>query len=285
MAWRPIFAFFLGLIASTAFGLDGIIPPGTRVKLTVQRTLSTHPAGGALKLVGVKPITREDTFVLFEVMEDVRDEEGGIAIPAGSTATGRVIDSQVGGGFRPSSPRLAITIDSVEAWDGTIVPLRFEGKHEGKWARAFGRAETAAYLRSIRSDRAETVFAKPEYRDSTRELFDLIVTGRIGALFRDPSKLLKLKYIAEQSGLPILVSYIQDGRIRALAELISDIQSGNLRKLSLKDAKKLLDAFRLVGETWQAGSQLISWLGGRLSAPQIVVPAGFPVEAVVEPYR
>src|SRR5690606_34295692 len=90
-----------------------------------------------------------------------------------------------------------------------------------------------------------------------------------------------LRYLADQSGLPTLARFLQDGKILQVASLIAQIQSGTFVLRGLADAKALLDAFRLMDETWRAGKQLLGWLAGRIKAPQIVVPAGFPVEAVV----
>jgi hypothetical protein len=257
--------------------------PGTRIRLAIQRTLSTHPRGGVLGVVGVKPITREDTLVVYEVMEDVYDEDGNLVIPAGAPATGTVIDSQVGGGIKPHAPRLAVTVERVMSGDGEFIPLRFEKQHEGQWAYVFSRGETGAYVNRFKSNAVEQVFAKPEHSDAVRELFSLIVRGDIGRMVRDPKRALKLRYLAEQSGLPVLARFLQDGTLFKVAALISDIQSGRFILHGLADARKLMDAYRLMDEAWRAGDQLLDWLGGRIKAPQIVVPAGFPVDAVVAP--
>ncbi|HSI73247.1 MAG TPA: hypothetical protein VK934_08715 [Fimbriimonas sp.] len=255
--------------------------PGTRIRLTVQRTLSTHPRGGVLGVVGVKPITREDTLVVYEVVDDVYDEDGNLVIPAGAPATGTVIDSQVGGGLKPHAPRLAVTVERVMSGDGEFIPLRFEKQHEGKWAYVFNRGETGSYVNRFKSNAVAQVFARPEHSEAAREFFGLIVRGEIGRMVREPKKALKLRYLAEQSGLPILARFLQDGTIFRVAALIADIQSGNFILHGLADARKLLDAYRLMDEAWRAGDQLLDWLGGRIKAPQIVVPAGFPVDAIV----
>ncbi|MEZ0327632.1 MAG: hypothetical protein ACAH95_17175 [Fimbriimonas sp.] len=257
------------------------LKPGTRIRLTVQRTLSTHPKGGVLGIIGVKPITREGSLVVFEVAEDVYDDEGILVIPAGAPATGTVIDSQVGGGIKPHAPRLAVTIEKVLDGNGEFVPIRFEKKHEGKWAYVFNRYETGTYVNNFRSESVERIFARPEHSDAAKELFGLVVRGEVGDMIREPKKALQLRYLAEQSGLPVLARFLQNGSIFRVASLIADIQNGQFILRSLGDARRLLDAYRLMDETWKAGSQLVSWLGGRLKAPQILVPAGFPVDAVV----
>jgi hypothetical protein len=254
---------------------------GTRIRLTVQRTLSTHPKGGVLGLIGVKPMTREGSLVVFEVAEDVYDDEGILVIPAGAPATGTVIDSQVGGGIKPHAPRLAVTIEKVLDGNGEFVPIRFDKRHEGKWAYVFNRNDTGTFVNRFQSQSVQEIFARPEHSDATKELFSLVVRGEIGEMIREPKKALKLKYLAEQSGLPALARFLQNGTIFRVASLISDIQNGKVILRTLSDARRLLDAYRLMDETWRAGSQLIGWLGGRLKAPQIVVPAGYPVDAIV----
>jgi hypothetical protein len=285
MSFRPFsvaLAFCLAMVACAQVDEDiKPLKPGTRIKLVIQRTLSTHPKGGVLGVIGVKPVTREGTLLLFEVAEDVFNEDGVLILQAGAPATGTVIDSQVGGGIKPHAPRLAVTVERVLTVDGDFVPLRFDRKHEGKWAKVFNRGETGAWVNRFRSDAIEKVFAKPEHSDASRELFELVVTGRIGDLFRYPARALKLRYLADQSGLPTLARYLQDGKIFQLASLIAEIQTGVFVLRSLTDARRLYDAFRLMDETWRAGAQLLDWLGGRIKAPQIVVPAGFPVDAVV----
>jgi hypothetical protein len=268
-------------VGASAFAQSVRIKPGTRIRLTLQRTLSTHPRGGVLGIIGVKPITREGTLVVFEVAEDVYDDEGILVIPAGAPATGTVIDSQVGGGIKPHAPRLAVTIEKVLDGNGEFVPIRFEKRHEGKWAYVFNRAETGTYVNSFRSESVERIFARPEHSDAAKELFGLVVRGEVGEIFREPKKALKLRYLAEQSGLPVLARFLQTGQIFRVASLIADIQNGQFVLKTLADARRLLDAYRLMDETWKAGSQLVSWLGGRLKAPQIVVPAGFPIDAIV----
>jgi hypothetical protein len=269
----------VGAAASVAQGV--VLKPGTRIRLTIQRTLSTHPRGGLLGVVGVKPITRENTLVVYEVSEDVYDEDGVLVIPAGSSATGTVIDSQVGGGLKPHAPRLAVTVEKVLSGDGRFIPIRFEERHEGKWAYVFSRAETGSYVNRYSNSAVERIFSRPEHSEATKELFGLVVKGEVGDMVRDPRRALKLRYLAEQSGLPVLVRFLQDGKLFRVASLIADIQNGAFVLKGLADARRLLDAYRLMDETWRAGGQLLGWLGGRLKAPQIVVPAGFPVEAVV----
>ncbi len=274
-------AFCILALGAIAQAQSVRLKPGTRIRLTVQRTLSTHPRGGVLGVIGVKPITREGSLVLFEVAEDVYDDEGILVIPAGAPATGTVIDSQVGGGIKPHAPRLAVSIEKVLDGNGEFVPVRFEKRHEKKWAYVFNRHETGAYVNRFRSESVERIFARPEHSDAAKELFGLVVRGEVGDMVREPRKALQLKYLAEQSGLPILARFLQNGTIFRVASLIADIQNGKFVLKTLSDARKLLDAYRLMDETWKAGSQLVSWLGGRMQAPQILVPAGFPVDAVV----
>jgi hypothetical protein len=276
-----------GVIACLV-GLAGIslaqavrLKPGTRVRLTLQRTLSTHHRGGVLGVIGVKPITRENTLVVYEVADDVYDEDGILVIPAGASATGTVIDSQVGGGIKPHAPRLAITVDKVMAGDGQFIPLRFETRHEGKWAHVFSRGATGAFVSEIRNDAVEKVFARPEHSDAVKELFSLVVRGEVGEMVREPKRALRLRYLADQSGLPILARFLQDGKLFRVASRIADIQNGAFVLRTLSDARRLLDAYRLMDETWRAGGELLGWLGGRIKAPQIVAPAGFPLEATV----
>jgi hypothetical protein len=127
----------------------------------------------------------------------------------------------------------------------------------------------------------ERVMARPEFSDASRELMELVIDGRVGSYIREPAKLLTLKYLAQQSGLPTLARFIQEGRILEVASLVAQIQSGDFVLRGLADVGRLIDAFRLVDETWRAGNQFLGWIGGRIKAPQIIVPAGFPVEALV----
>jgi hypothetical protein len=283
MRVRCALTALLLLLASAALPQEAPLrlEPGTRIKLRVQRTLSTQPKGGVLGLIGVKPQTREDTLVIYEVAEDVFDPNGILVIPAGSPATGTVVDSQVGGGFKPHAPRLAATVDRALTAEGTFVPLRFDSRHEGRWAHVFGRQETGAFVRQVSSGALDKLMSRPENSDAIRELFELVIHGNVGEMFRHPEKALRLRYVADHSGMPTLARYLQDGRIFQLASLVAEIQTGAFVLHGIADVGHLMDAFRLVDDTWKAGNQLLTWAYGRVKAPQIVVPAGFPVEAVV----
>jgi hypothetical protein len=257
------------------------LPPGRRIELVCQRTLSTQPHGGLFGLVGVKPLTRENTLMVFAVARDVFTEDGTLIIAKGSPATGTVVDSQVGGGFKPHAPRLAVTVERVLTVDGQFLPLRFTTRHEGKWARTFGRAETGAWVLRNSDNAVETIFAKPELNPAVHEFFDLIARGRVGDFLRNPARVLQLDYVARQSGLPHLVRFLQEGRFLEIAQLVVEIQSGNFLLRSFTDVRRWIEAFQLMDEAWKAGNELTSWLTGRIKAPQIIAPAGFPVEAIV----
>jgi hypothetical protein len=272
----------LAVFVLHSFTLAGELRPGTPIRLTVQRALSTHPRGGLLGVVGVKPITRENSFVIFEVAEDVLDEEGDVVIPEGSVATGRVVDSQVGGGLKPHAPRLAVTVDSVMDRRGRLIPIRFDERHEGKWARRFSRAETGEFVRQMRDERLERAMNMPENSEAVQELMHVVVKGQVDDLIRHPERILKLKYLAQQSGLPTFVRFIQEGKILDVLRTIALIQNGGFVLKGLTDLRRVGDAFRLANEVWGAGAELATWFGRRVTAPQIVVPVGFPVEAVVD---
>jgi len=233
-------------------------------------------------LVGVKPVTREGTHVLFRVEEDVRDNRGRVVIEEGAPATGTVTDSQVAGGFKPHQARLAITIDSVLAEDGTFVPLRFEEQHEGKWSYVFDRDETGRFANSLRSEYADVAFDDKKNKEAVKEFMSLFVNGEATRIASDPMRLLKLRSLAEKSRMPLLVRFIDAGKVLELAHILSDIQSGEFGLRSIGDLKKMASAFGVIHDAWRAGNSLTSWVGGRFKSPQIVVPVGFPLEAVVD---
>lgn len=65
----------------------------------------------------------EGTKIKFKVERDVLDAQGRVLVPAGGTAYGKVIKSE-GSGFFGRSGALNISVDNVDAADGSLVPLR-----------------------------------------------------------------------------------------------------------------------------------------------------------------
>lgn len=65
----------------------------------------------------------EGTKIKYKVERDVLDAQGRVLIAAGSTAYGKVIKSE-GSGFFGRSGALNISVDNVDAADGSLVPLR-----------------------------------------------------------------------------------------------------------------------------------------------------------------
>lgn len=272
---------FVGFVLGTALAAASRVPPGTRVKLVVQATLSTRPAKGVLNLLRRNPTTPENGYVLYAVAEDVRDADGNVVIPAGSPATGAVVASEPGGGLHAEPPRLAVTVENAMGSDGKLVPLRFETVAEGKWAHRFSRAETGAFAKQMRRPPAPKLVSSPMNSAGVRELTQMAVDGDLGDLLRHPSGILALKYLAERSGLSTFVRFVQEGKVVQVAALLAQLESGSFALHSVADVKSLRDVVELTQEAWRSGAQLTTWMGRHLVPPQIVVPAGFPVEAVV----
>lgn len=67
--------------------------------------------------------TPEGSTVLYKVERDVLGPKGEVLIPAGARAHGKVLKSE-GSGFFGKAGELNISIESVEAADKTVVPLR-----------------------------------------------------------------------------------------------------------------------------------------------------------------
>jgi hypothetical protein len=67
--------------------------------------------------------TPEGSTVLYKVERDVLGPQGQVLIPAGARAHGKVLKSS-GSGFFGTAGELNINIESVEAVDKTVVPLR-----------------------------------------------------------------------------------------------------------------------------------------------------------------
>ena len=65
----------------------------------------------------------EGTKIKYKVERDVLDAQGRVLIAAGSTAYGKVIKSE-GSGFFGRSGALNISVDNVDAADGSLIPLR-----------------------------------------------------------------------------------------------------------------------------------------------------------------
>lgn len=65
----------------------------------------------------------EGTKIKYQVERDVLDSQGRVLIAAGATAYGKVIKSE-GSGFFGRSGALNISVDNVDAVDGSLVPLR-----------------------------------------------------------------------------------------------------------------------------------------------------------------
>lgn len=276
-----LLVLFVGLVAAVAQAQDARLTTGRRIDLICDRTLSTEPQGGALGLIGVKPVTRENSTMVFRVAHDVFSEDGTLMIQAGAPATGTVIDSQVGGGFKPHAPRLAVTVDRVLTVDGVFLPIRFTQRHEGRWAKVFSREETGAWANRNQATALEQLSRMPRVNPEIRELMGIVFRGEAPSLIQDPVKVLQLEYVARQSGLPNIVRFLQKGRWMDIVHLVADIESGAFAIRSLADLHLLADAYQIVSDTYRAGTELVQWMHGRLLAPQIIVPAGYPVEAVV----
>lgn len=256
------------------------LEPGTVVPLVLQRTLSTHLRGGLFGVYGGKPITREGSAVMYEVAEDVRDRNGRVVIAQGTPAVGRVIDSQPAQSLRPTS-RLAVTVERTWTVDDKPMTLQFERRHEGRWAYRFGRADSGRYAKSLEEEQFELAFREPINQVAVSDFVNLLVRGEIDDLVRNPERLLKLRTFARQSGLRSFVEFLQDGGAIEIIRLIAEIQSGSFAISRLADVRHLVRAFGLVNDAWQAGRQITGWVEGRLKGPQILVPAGFPMTAVV----
>ncbi len=218
--------------------------------------------------------------MVYEVAEDVYDDTGRKIIEAGTPAVGRVIDSQVAGGMR-MQPRLATTIEKVWTVDGKEVALRFETKHEGQWAHRFTRGETGAYVKSLREDENGVRFAPPVNQEAVEDVFRLLVNGEGDDLIRDPKRIMRLGTFAKQSGLEDFVRFLQAGGPAQLIRLMAELQSGSFAITRLSDVLKFVQVFKLTNDAWRAGSQVSRWMNGRVCAPQILAPAGFPMEAIV----
>lgn len=65
----------------------------------------------------------EGTKIKYNVERDVLDAQGQVLVAAGATAYGKVIKSE-GSGFFGRSGALNISVDNVDAADGSLVPLR-----------------------------------------------------------------------------------------------------------------------------------------------------------------
>lgn len=65
----------------------------------------------------------EGSKVKYKVERDVLDAQGRVLIAAGATAYGRVVKSE-GSGFFGRAGALNISVDNVDAADGSLVPLR-----------------------------------------------------------------------------------------------------------------------------------------------------------------
>ena len=276
---RRLLSIFLVFATLSSLSTAQVVV-GTQVRLLLRRTLSTQAHGGLFRLIGVKPMTREGSTVLFEVVDPIRDRRGRIVVDAGAPAVGTVIDSQVAGGFRPHAPRLAVSVESVMDRNGDLIPIRFSTRHEGKWAHVFTREETAEFMKEITRDRARNAFSDRSNRDAADQLRKIVVGGQYQDLRNHPDKVLNLRNLATACGMPHLVKFIDAGRIDDVMRTVASIQSGQM-KVSLSSLSAIGDAFSVLSDTWHAGFELFGWIDGRLKAPQIVAPSGFPLEAVV----
>jgi hypothetical protein len=106
------------------------IPDGTVVHLYLKDDLNSKK-------------NKENDPVRFQVREDVK-LDGIVVIPAGSWASGRVhkVDRR---GFAGHSGKLAFSVDSVKAVDGTAIPLRGSARLVGGRNAAVTAAATAMY--------------------------------------------------------------------------------------------------------------------------------------------
>lgn len=98
------------LLSAAGFSAPVVLKDGTPLVLSTQEKMVSGeiPEGSRIK---------------YTVERDVLDDKGRVLIKAGSTARGKVVKSE-GSGFFGRSGALNISVDDVDAADGTLVPLR-----------------------------------------------------------------------------------------------------------------------------------------------------------------
>jgi hypothetical protein len=274
---NPLLALSLPTLFSSSPKMA--VPDGTVIKLRIERTLSTRPEGGFLHLVGAKPASPTATRVEFLVDRDVLDADGNVLIEEGATAFGSVVQCKPSGGIRAHSPSLAVSVDSVTAADGSVVPLHFANRVGSLWAHSFTRSETAGYKQATETRIPR--LPEPVLVLSVADLRHATLKGGFSEPIHHPSELFKLQYFAQRCGFSPAARAVQLAELLALAQAFSDIVSGRFELRTLGDAVRALDVMRLVGDAAKTGHEFGAWVGGRVDPPQIVVPAGFPLEAVV----
>lgn len=192
----------------------------------------TLPAGTAIEAILMKPlesgVEEEGDQVPLIVAKDVLSPSGGTLVPRGSSISARVawsrrertLDGILG---RPA--RLQLRLESVQAADGTIVPLAADASLDPKATVELNRANTSRFAPDRRQ---EVALDDPKNEQAIRALASVMADGTL-PVSADRDSLLQA---VDQLGLTHTAKLIREDQSSQVQELVDKAKSGaNLASL------------------------------------------------------
>jgi len=246
----------VGLVgAGVLYGKEMLVKPQTVVQgASVPLILMRELEAGKVK---------EGEEVLFIVAQDVKAQDGGIAIAKGAAVKGVVAQSRgenMLSGITNRPARLAVKFEEVKAVDGTVIPLSatLEGGDEAM--HSFTRANTG---KQDVVEKLTKLSADADVKATLDQIKDSFAEGKAPD-FSDPKTKEALAKISKELDLKALGKAIAEDRAGEVADALKSTRDvGSAARALTGGSLTLAAVLELADVMGNVGSKFSRVLGGR----------------------
>jgi len=260
--------------APSPVSIPGAAPAARKVQL---------PAGSELELVLLTPLESGGSEVGKKVdlivAKDVTTDRGEIIVAKGSLASAKVTKTRSGstiGTLTNTPARLEITLESVKATDGTVIPLAItlDDKVDAERRAVYEFSFANTHADFVESGVAD-LWSDPSAQATLKEVAEGVTRGQLPE--GDD-----WKRIAEKLGLEDTQAAVEGSGQADLQKAVDGLRSGDISGLSGLD---ILLAARALNEVENLASGVDRQLRGMIKGRNIEAHIGTPVKAVTAEQR
>lgn len=227
----------------------------------------TLAQGASVKLVLMRQLEagkeKEGDEVLFLVAEDVKAQNGGIAIAKGATVKGTITQSRgenMLSGITNRPARLAVKLGDVQTVDGQTVDVSADIEGAADAEHSFTRANTG---KQDVVEKLEKLSDDPDVKATLAQIQDSFAEGKAPD-FSDPKTKEALSKISKELDLKALGKAIAEDRAGELADVMKSTSNvGDAAKLLTSGSVTLGAVLELADVVGNVGGKLSRVLGGR----------------------